>query len=174
MKKISFYSTIIVSLFFIAGCASRTISNENTSPEPTPEVSPTPAPSESPLPTPTPSETPAPSESPSPTPAPAVSPTITPTATPTPTPAPKKSETYTSDINNFSFNPPELKIKKGDTVIWTNSDSAPHTITSDAGNELGSSTLSSGQTYKHTFNTAGTFNYHCSIHPSMKANVVVK
>jgi amicyanin len=76
-------------------------------------------------------------------------------------------------ISGFAFSPAELSIKAGDTVTWTNEDSAPHTIISDSGNEIGSETLSNGQTYSHTFNTAGTFDYHCSIHKSMKAKIIV-
>ncbi|MCX6833184.1 MAG: plastocyanin/azurin family copper-binding protein [candidate division Zixibacteria bacterium] len=41
------------------------------------------------------------------------------------------------------------------------------------GPELGSSVLSSGQTYSHTFKTAGVFHYHCGVHPSMKATITV-
>lgn len=78
------------------------------------------------------------------------------------------------DIENFSFSPLELKIKKGETVAWLNKDSAAHTIISDSGNELSSAALSKGKIYSHTFNTAGTFDYHCGIHPSMKARLIVE
>ena len=76
-------------------------------------------------------------------------------------------------MKGFAFNPAELTVKKGTTVTWTNQDSAPHTVTSDSGSELSSATLSNGQSYSHTFNEAGTFAYHCSVHPMMKAKVVV-
>ena len=42
-----------------------------------------------------------------------------------------------------------------------------------SGPELGSSALSTGQTYSHTFNTAGVFHYHCSIHSTMKGTITV-
>jgi len=83
-------------------------------------------------------------------------------------------KTYNIDISNFAFSPATLNIKKGDTVIWTNSDTVPHTIAGDSGTELESDQLSKGQTYTHTFNTAGTFNYHCSIHKSMTGTITVK
>ena len=83
------------------------------------------------------------------------------------------AKTYTVDIQGFAFNPPSLKINKGDTVVWTNKDSAPHTVVSDSGDELASDSLSNGQTYSHTFNQAGTFNYHCGVHLAMKASVEV-
>lgn len=83
------------------------------------------------------------------------------------------AKAYAVAIEGFAFNPAELNIKQGDAVTWTNKDSAPHTITSDTGTEINSPSLSTGQTYSHTFSQAGTFTYHCSVHPSMKATVVV-
>lgn len=77
-------------------------------------------------------------------------------------------------INNFAFSPATLTINKGETVVWTNSDPMAHTVTSDSGSELSSGTLSKGQTYSHTFNDAGTYNYHCNFHSSMKATIIVK
>ena len=81
-----------------------------------------------------------------------------------------------SDVNieNFSFSPSELKIKKEETVAWLNKDFAAHTIVSDSGNELSSATLSKGKIYFHIFNSTGTFAYHCGIHPSMKASIIVE
>lgn len=77
-------------------------------------------------------------------------------------------------IINFAFSPPTLTINKGDTVVWTNQDSASHRILSDSGTEIDSVVLSTGATYTHTFNSAGTFDYHCSIHTSMKGRIVVQ
>lgn len=77
-------------------------------------------------------------------------------------------------IQNFAFSPLTITINKGDTVIWTNMDSTAHTVTSDSGSELSSSTFTKGGTYSHTFNTVGTFSYHCSIHTSMKGKVIVQ
>jgi amicyanin len=82
--------------------------------------------------------------------------------------------THSIEIENFAFQPAELKIEKGDTVIWTNKDSAQHTVTSDSGAELDSGLLSQGETYSHTFNEVGTFDYHCTPHPFMKAKIIVE
>jgi plastocyanin len=76
-------------------------------------------------------------------------------------------------INNFSFSPVSVAINKGMTVVWTNNDSIGHTIAADSGNGPGSGVVNPGETYAFTFNTPGIFSYHCSIHPSMKATVVV-
>jgi len=78
------------------------------------------------------------------------------------------------EIKNFAFVPSEITIKSGETIVWTNKDSTSHTITSDSGSEISSPSLSNGQTYSHTFNSAGAFDYHCSIHPSMKGKVIVE
>lgn len=75
------------------------------------------------------------------------------------------------EIRNFSFNPAKLTIKAGTTVTWTNGDSAPHQIKSDSFN---SSPLSQGQSYSFQFNDPGTYDYICSIHPSMKGEIVVQ
>ena len=74
-------------------------------------------------------------------------------------------------IQNFSFSPAILSVKAGDTVTWTNQDPMQHTVT---GNGFQSKPLSNGQTYSFTFNTAGTFDYHCSIHPSMTGRITVQ
>lgn len=84
------------------------------------------------------------------------------------------SSTHDIAISNFAFSPSTLTISSGDTVIWTNMDSMSHTVTSDSGSELSSSTISNGATYSHTFNTAGTYSYHCSIHTTMKGTIIVQ
>jgi len=81
----------------------------------------------------------------------------------------KKS--YSVSIVNFAFSPNSLNINKGDTVIWTNNDGAPHKI---AGDNINSSVMSKGQTFSQTFNIAGSINYYCSIHPAMKGVINVK
>lgn len=87
---------------------------------------------------------------------------------------PSTPKTYNIEIKNFAFSPASLTINKGDTVIWTNKDSVPHTVTSDLGNELDSPVFGNGKTYSHTFTNSGNFNYYCTIHPMMKAEIIVK
>lgn len=76
------------------------------------------------------------------------------------------------EIVNFAFAPAATTVQVGDTVTWKNSDAAPHTATGDAA-EWDSGTLATGQTFSFTANQAGTFAYHCAIHPSMVATLVV-
>lgn len=82
--------------------------------------------------------------------------------------------TYNINIEDFAFSPSELRIKKGDTITWTNKDNVKHTVTSDSGSELNSKLLSKNQQYFHTFNQIGAYNYHCTPHPNMKASIIVE
>lgn len=75
-------------------------------------------------------------------------------------------------IASFAFDPASLTVKVGATVTWTNSDSPSHTVTADDGS-FGSGSIATGATFKQTFAKAGTYAYHCAIHPSMKATIVV-
>lgn len=77
------------------------------------------------------------------------------------------------EIKNFTFEPMMLSIAVGTTVTWKFDDSAQHTVSADDKSFV-SPALSNGQTYTHTFTTAGTFQYICSIHQYMKGTIVVK
>jgi plastocyanin len=76
-------------------------------------------------------------------------------------------------IADFSFQPATLTVPVGATVKWTNNDSTGHTVTADDGS-FKSERLGSGAAYSQTFATAGTFAYHCSIHPGMKGTITVQ
>src|SRR3989344_3286058 len=77
------------------------------------------------------------------------------------------------EIVDFTFLPETLNIKKGDSVTWTNKDGTRHTATSDDG-VFDSGPLSNGQSFKYQFNEVGTFSYHCTPHPYMKAKIIVE
>jgi plastocyanin len=77
------------------------------------------------------------------------------------------------EIKDFAFHPPSLEITAGTTVTWTNSDTAPHTATQDGGG-FQSGRLDNGSTYSFTFDTPGTYEYHCEFHANMHGTIVVK
>lgn len=111
-----------------------------------------------------------------PTPTPTTAPTATPTSQPSPTPSPTPTVVKVQIVEKnemYSFQPSTLTIKKGTQVIWTNVSDAPHTVTSDTGAFNTPSSLAEHKTFMMTFTTAGTFSYHCSIHPYMKATIIV-
>ena len=74
-------------------------------------------------------------------------------------------------IVDFAFNPTALTISVGTTVTWTNNGSSVHTVT---GSGWDSGQLQPGQSFKRTFDTAGTYDYHCTNHPSMTASIIVQ
>ena len=76
-------------------------------------------------------------------------------------------------IKDLKYNPRELKVKKGDTVVWTNSDERDHTVTADDGS-FKSLNLGDGDHFTQKFDKAGKYKYHCEYHPRMKATVVVE
>jgi plastocyanin len=78
-----------------------------------------------------------------------------------------------SVLTNGAFMPNPDTIAVGDTVTWTNNDSTAHTTTAD-GREWDSGTLAPGASFSRTFTAAGTFTYHCTIHPGMIGTVTVK
>ena len=76
-------------------------------------------------------------------------------------------------MKNFAFDPPTVTIKVGESVTWTNQDSATHTVEADNG-EFSSKELANGATFSFTFDKAGTYPYKCTIHPTMKGTVIVQ
>jgi plastocyanin len=75
-------------------------------------------------------------------------------------------------IKNFAFSPATITVTAGSTVVWTNDDSIQHDVTFDGGSIV-SSVLNHNDTFSHTFPTAGTYHYICSIHPFMHGTVIV-
>ncbi|MGY8665172.1 cupredoxin family copper-binding protein [Bradyrhizobium sp. UFLA05-109] len=75
-------------------------------------------------------------------------------------------------IDNFTFQPPELTVKTGTTITWTNRDDIPHTIVS-AG-KFRSKTLDTDDKFSFTFTAAGDYKYFCSLHPHMTGLIKVE
>lgn len=109
-----------------------------------------------------------------PTSTPTTAPTNTPTTAPasTPTTAPPSTGNSVS-IMNFTFSPTTLTVKTGTKVTWTNKDTVTHTVTDDKG-AFNSGLLTPGNSFSFTFTQAGTYSYHCNIHHSMMATIVVQ
>ena len=76
-------------------------------------------------------------------------------------------------ISGFAYSPPSLTVTVGDTVTWTNNEDVPHTATADGGS-FDTGTLDQGASNTVTFNTAGTFPYHCTIHTQMTGTITVE
>jgi plastocyanin len=76
-------------------------------------------------------------------------------------------------IANYAFSPAAGTAKVGDTITWTNSDSAGHTATVDGQDACTTPTLSNGASGSITFSQAGTYPFHCKIHPTMTGTITV-
>lgn len=87
---------------------------------------------------------------------------------------PQKTTSVT--IDDFAFNPANIVVKKGSTVTWTNNDTAKHNVAFTSGSLSGTEgpLMAQGETYTHTFDEAGTFDYKCTPHPFMQASVTVE
>lgn len=93
-------------------------------------------------------------------------------ATSSPSPS-ASAASQTVVIQGFSFQPASLTIQTGASVTWRNDDSVSHMIVSNT-NAFSSPVLNGGESYTHAFNQAGTYPYHCGIHPYMTGTVIVQ
>lgn len=75
-------------------------------------------------------------------------------------------------ISGLAFNPGPVTVHVGDIVRWTNNDAVGHTVTADGG-AFGSALLGAGAVFTYTATAAGSFPYHCQVHPSMTGTVTV-
>lgn len=90
-----------------------------------------------------------------------------------PTAVPAAPARIEIDISGFAFSPEELTIAVGTEVVWTNGDSAKHTVTANEG-AFDSPVLEEGDTFSFVFTTPGTFAYFCNFHPDMTATITVE
>ncbi len=150
MKKILIFG-LLVGAMLISGCVSTTPTT------PTPTVTETSAA--------TMTETATTTETPTAT--------MTETAVATATPATTVPSTNMASVNisNFNFVPQTVAVTNGTTVTWTNGDTVAHTVTSVTG-VFDSGPISPGATWSYTFNQTGSFEYSCTIHPSIPHGTV--
>lgn len=85
-------------------------------------------------------------------------------------PAPR---TVNARINGLAYIPSRIEVTVGSTVQWKNNDPLIHTVTATNGS-FSSPQFGLDGTYRHTFTKPGTYTYYCTLHPNMKATVVVK
>jgi len=87
--------------------------------------------------------------------------------------SPVRAENIEVKIDNFTFNPQQITVKAGDTVIWVNHDDIPHTVTSKT-MAFRSKAMDTDDKFSFTFATPGKFDYFCSLHPHMTGTIVVE
>jgi plastocyanin len=79
----------------------------------------------------------------------------------------------TVHIAGFAFSPNPVSINVGDTITWTNDDGVAHNATGNGGG-FATGQIGAGTSKSVTFHAAGSFAYHCTIHPSMTGTVIVR
>jgi plastocyanin len=88
----------------------------------------------------------------------------------------KDDKNHKVEIGNLKYTPVKIKIKKGETVVWVNSDDRDHTVVSKAKEKDGvfdSGKIAAGDKFEHKFDKPGKYEYGCNYHPRMKGVVEV-
>ena len=81
--------------------------------------------------------------------------------------------TVTATMANIAFDPTSITASVGDTVTWTNNDSAQHTATVKSDPTCTTETLANGASGSIVFNVAGSYEFFCKIHPTMTGTIEV-
>ncbi|HJV87460.1 MAG TPA: cupredoxin family copper-binding protein [Noviherbaspirillum sp.] len=76
-------------------------------------------------------------------------------------------------IEAMRYAPQTLEVKAGDTVVWTNKDPFPHTVTAQ-NHAFDSGEIAADGSWKFKPVRKGTFTYMCTLHPTMKATLIVR
>jgi plastocyanin len=75
---------------------------------------------------------------------------------------------------SYSFTPPVIAVRAGDTVTWTNADAFLHTVRMRDGSGI-DKPIAVGDAVAITFDTPGSYLYDCTLHPTqMRGKVVVR
>ena len=101
------------------------------------------------------------------------SPTASPTPGGTSSGTPSAPAAQEVKIKNSSFQPGTLTIKAGSRITFSNEDSTAHTVTA-TDKSFDSGNLKAGENFQKTFDTVGTFDYLCTLHPNMKGKIIVQ
>jgi plastocyanin len=83
------------------------------------------------------------------------------------------STTHTIVIADMKFVPETLTVRPGDTVVWVNKDFFPHAATAQ-NRSFDSRDIATNKSWKYVATKKGMFRYICTLHPTMKATLIVK
>ena len=83
------------------------------------------------------------------------------------------SNVVSIEMRQQSFIPEKAVVKPGSTVMWTNGDTIPHSVTANDGS-FDSGSILPGQSFKWVANANGDVAYHCIYHPSMTATLTLQ
>jgi len=88
-----------------------------------------------------------------------------------------QSSTITVIIRDFTFNPATVTVHTGDTVVWKNEDSVPHSATADTDAQkpaFDSGAIQKGTAWQFIARSKGTYKYTCTFHPNMEGTLIVQ
>jgi len=88
-------------------------------------------------------------------------------------PALAKSKVHTVTIEGMKFSPEVLEVDSGDTVVWHNKDIVPHNVTA-TNQDFHSPTISPNGKWTFKPRKKGEYSYQCTLHPTMKAELIVR
>ena len=75
-------------------------------------------------------------------------------------------------IEGMQFSPPSVTADAGDEIVWVNKDLVAHTAT--AAGRFDSRTIEPGHSWRYVVRAPGTYPYGCTLHPTMKATLIVE
>ena len=87
--------------------------------------------------------------------------------------APRKPAKQAVTMEAVAFQPGDLTVHVGDTVVWTNKDPFPHTVTAKSG-AFDSKPLAAGKTWIYRAQKKGDYPYVCTLHPTMSGTLHVR
>jgi plastocyanin len=86
---------------------------------------------------------------------------------------PAKSAVHTVVIENMQFNPAQLRVHRGERIVWVNKDLFPHTATA-ASHAFDSGSIAANSSWTYVASKAGEYAYGCTFHPTMKGVIEVQ
>lgn len=86
---------------------------------------------------------------------------------------PAKGAVHTVVIENMQYNPPELRVHRGERIVWVNKDLFPHTVTA-AAHPFDSGSIAAGASWTYVAGKTGEYAYGCTFHPTMKGILKVQ
>jgi len=78
-----------------------------------------------------------------------------------------------NETDSLKFSPTSNTVKTGDVVEWDNGSGVAHNVTFDAYPSITSDNMNQGDTFQVKFTKAGTYPFHCTIHPGMDGSITV-
>jgi len=84
-----------------------------------------------------------------------------------------KGASHTVVIENMQYNPAQLRVRRGDRIVWVNKDLFPHTVTAPS-HAFDSGSIAANSSWTYVTSKAGEYAYGCTFHPTMKGLIEVQ